>query len=102
MQDANPGRERRRRLQDLIFAAIDEASQLSPELIRAGVDAIVEKVSDLPKPSTDEVAAIVKVAFERTGESLGVAADAAGEVAGAAGDIAEKIVEGLAEIDISG
>ena len=105
MQDATQTPERKRRLRDLVSDAFDLFSQtadIPSDAIDKGVNAIVDSIGQLARtPSVDEVAAIVKIALEKSGEGLGVAADAAGEAAEAAGDIAEKIVDGLSDLDLN-
>jgi hypothetical protein len=89
--------ERRRRLRDIVTDAFEIAIQttdLSGEALEKGVVAVVDSVGRLARtPGVDEVAAVVKVALEKSGEGAVAAAEAAG-------DIAEKIVDGLSEIDL--
>lgn len=98
MQEEPQNPERKRRLHDLVSVAFDtfiETTQLSTGALEAGVDAVVDSVGKLARtPGVDEVAAVVKVALEQSGEGAVAAAETAG-------DIAEKIVEGLGDIDIN-
>jgi hypothetical protein len=97
MQDETASPERKRRLRDLVTDAFEMAmqtSELSSDALEWGVGAVVDSVGRLARtPGVDEVAAVVKVALEKSGEGAAAAAETAG-------DIAEKIVDGLSELDV--
>ena len=98
MQDATQNPDRRRRLRDLVTDAFDmvfQTADLPNEVLDKSVGAVVDSVGKLAgSPAVDEVAAVVKVALEKSGEGAVAAAEAAG-------DIAEKIVEGISDLDLN-